>query len=144
MLAGTTLTLISPKQNYILFPTVISNFSYSYEDVFTTTQQPNPSCSKIIFYLLLWEKNKERDSTRLLIAGYTICQIANILSVYLSWFQLQKSQRFDFEQYTSDNIKKWPSRHLPVQSQQWKHQNNVWNRFKVNNNNNRTTSLTSF
>ena len=26
-----------------------------------------------------------------------------------------------------------PSRHLPVQSQHWKHQNNMWNPFKVNN-----------
>ena len=25
------------------------------------------------------------------------------------------------------------SRYLPVQSQQWKHQSNVWNLFKVNN-----------
>ena len=35
-------------------------------------------------------------------------------------------------------------RHLLVQSQQWKHQNNVWNLFKVNSKDTRTTSLTSF
>ena len=37
-----------------------------------------------------------------------------------------------------------PSRHLLVQSQQLKHQNNVWNMFKVNNKDSRTTSLTLF
>ena len=37
-----------------------------------------------------------------------------------------------------------PSWHLLVQSQQWKHQNNVWNMFKVNNKDTKTTSLTSF
>ena len=30
------------------------------------------------------------------------------------------------------------------QSQQWKHQDNVWNRFKVNNKDTRTTSMTLF
>ena len=30
------------------------------------------------------------------------------------------------------------SRHLPVQSQQWEHQSNVWNLFKVNNKDTRT------
>ena len=35
------------------------------------------------------------------------------------------------------------SRHLLVQSQQWRHQNNVWNLFQVNNKDNRTMSLTS-
>ena len=37
------------------------------------------------------------------------------------------------------------SRYSPVQSQQWKHQINVWNiMFKVNNKNTRTTSVMSF
>ena len=36
-----------------------------------------------------------------------------------------------------------PIHHLHVQSQQWKHQNNVWNLFKVNNKDYRTTSLTT-
>ena len=40
--------------------------------------------------------------------------------------------------------KTFPSRHILVQSQLWKHQNNVWNAFKVNNKENRTTSLTPF
>ena len=31
-----------------------------------------------------------------------------------------------------------------VQCQQWKHQNNVWNLFKVNNKDTRTASVTSF
>ena len=34
------------------------------------------------------------------------------------------------------------SRHLLVRSQQWKHENNVWNLFKVINKNIRTTSMT--
>ena len=37
-----------------------------------------------------------------------------------------------------------PSQQLLVQSQQWKHQNNVWNLFKINNDDTRTTSITSF
>ena len=37
-----------------------------------------------------------------------------------------------------------PSRHLLIQSQQRKYQNNVWNLFNVNNKDIRTTSLTSF
>ena len=36
------------------------------------------------------------------------------------------------------------SGHLLVQSQQWKHRNKVWNLFKVNNNDIRTKSVTSF
>ena len=36
------------------------------------------------------------------------------------------------------------SRHLLIQSQLWKHQKNVWNMFKVNNKDTRTTSLKSF
>ena len=35
-------------------------------------------------------------------------------------------------------------RHLLVQSQKWKHQNNVWNLLKVSNKTTRMTSLTSF
>ena len=38
----------------------------------------------------------------------------------------------------------WPSQHLLVQSQQWKHQKNVRNLFKVDNKDTRTTSMTSF
>ena len=38
----------------------------------------------------------------------------------------------------------FPSRHLLVQSQQWKHQSNVWNMFKVNNKDTRRSSLTSW
>ena len=34
--------------------------------------------------------------------------------------------------------------HVLAQSQQWKHQNNVWNLLKAKNNDNRATSLTSF
>lgn len=37
-----------------------------------------------------------------------------------------------------------PSRYLPVQSGQWKHLNNVWNLFKINNKDNKMTSVTSF
>ena len=36
-----------------------------------------------------------------------------------------------------------PSRLLLVQSQQWKHDSNLWNMFKVNNKSTRTTSVTS-
>ena len=36
------------------------------------------------------------------------------------------------------------SQHLLVPNQQWKHQNNVWNLFKVNNKDTRTTSMKSF
>ena len=40
----------------------------------------------------------------------------------------------------------WPrtSWHLLVQSQHWKHQNNVWNLYKVNNKDTRATSMMSF
>ena len=37
-----------------------------------------------------------------------------------------------------------PNQHLFVQSQQWKHQNNVWNLFKVSNKNTRRTSMPAF
>ena len=36
----------------------------------------------------------------------------------------------------------YPNRHLIVQCQQWEHQNNVWNLFKVNNKETRTTTFT--
>ena len=36
-----------------------------------------------------------------------------------------------------------PSLHVPVQSQQWKDQNNVYNLLKVTNKDTRKTSLTS-
>ena len=35
-------------------------------------------------------------------------------------------------------------RHLIVQSQQWKHQNDVWNLFKVTNKYNRTMQMMSY
>ena len=38
---------------------------------------------------------------------------------------------------------RWPSQHLLVQSKQWKHQNNGWNPFKVNNKKTRPTSMKS-
>ena len=38
-----------------------------------------------------------------------------------------------FEQVNFFTDTDWPSWHLFVQSQQWKHQNNVWNLLKVNN-----------
>ena len=38
----------------------------------------------------------------------------------------------------------YPSRHLLVQSQQWKHQKNVWNMLKVNNKGVETTLMVSF
>ena len=34
-----------------------------------------------------------------------------------------------------------PSRHLTVQTKHWKHQNNAWNMFKINNKDTRTTSM---
>ena len=34
-----------------------------------------------------------------------------------------------------------PSQHLLVQNQQWKHQKNIWNLFKVNNKDTGTTSF---
>ena len=37
-----------------------------------------------------------------------------------------------------------PSRHILVQSQQWKHQSNVWNLFKVNDKDIGTASLNPF
>ena len=42
------------------------------------------------------------------------------------------------------NPRKILSWHLVVQIQQWKHQNNVWNLFKVNNKDSRTTWTKSF
>ena len=63
----------------------MSDFSYSYEEVdlnlaalFITPQQPNPCCSVIFFLSVASRKSEERDMTRLLIAGYTIYQKANI------------------------------------------------------------------
>ena len=44
----------------------------------------------------------------------------------------------DFTVRSSDS----PSRHLLVQSQQWKHQSNVWSLFNFNNKDTRTTSMT--
>ena len=37
-----------------------------------------------------------------------------------------------------------PNRHLLAQTQQWKHQNNLWNLIKVKNKNTKSTPLTSF
>ena len=42
------------------------------------------------------------------------------------------------------NVLRYPNIHLLVQSQRWEHQENVWNLFKVNNKDTRTTSMTSF
>ena len=48
----------------------------------------------------------------------------------------------EFYQQTVSSLKqRKPSRNLLVQSQQGKHQNNVWNLFKVNNKDTRTTSV---
>ena len=59
-------------------------------------------------------------------------------------FTCSKSTVETSEQYSYDGIKKRLSRHLLAQSQSWKHQNNVWNRFKVNNNDSKKTPLMSF
>ena len=55
----------------------------------------------------------------------------------ISWSSLY----LDFFQLGQDN---YSSRHLLVEIQQWKHQKNVWNLFKVNNIDARMTSLKSF
>ena len=56
-----------------------------------------------------------------------------------------KSHSNDFSQKNSlkalSGLRK-PSQNLLVQSSQWKHQHNVWNLFKVNNKDTRTTLLT--
>ena len=52
---------------------------------------------------------------------------------YLVLLQSNFYPRFRFLRHQS--IKTWsiPSRHLIIQNQQWKHYNDVWNLFKVNN-----------
>ena len=45
---------------------------------------------------------------------------------------------------TSRSFKTYSNRHLYVQSQQWKHQNNLWNMLKIINKDARTISWTSF
>ena len=42
------------------------------------------------------------------------------------------------------NHRFWPSWHLLAPSQKWKHQNNMWNLFKVYNKDTRTTTTTFF
>ena len=55
----------------------------------------------------------------------------------MSFFALSLMFQFQFLQY-------WlPRRYLLIQSQQQRHQHNVWNWFKVNNKGNGTTSITS-
>ena len=46
--------------------------------------------------------------------------------------------------YFCIGIRYEPNRYLLVQSQQWKHQNNLWILFKVNNKDTKITSMTSF
>ena len=56
---------------------------------------------------------------------------------------LQKIRSF-FERTKQKSVKKnlaIPNRYLLVQSQQWKHQKSVWNMFKVNNKETRTTYM---
>ena len=38
-----------------------------------------------------------------------------------------------------DSFMDFPNQHLFVQSQQWKQHSNIWNLFKINNKNTRTT-----
>ena len=57
---------------------------------------------------------------------------------YSSW----KSFKLDNSMWSSRDLDH-PSRHLLVQKQQWKHQNNVWNLFKVNNKDTRRLVLVS-
>ena len=62
----------------------------------------------------------------------------------LETFQMAKHVTFlDFSGIlVFENFLKGPIQHLLVQSQQWKHQNNVPNMFKVNNKETRTTLMT--
>ena len=54
-------------------------------------------------------------------------------------FKLKLVQKFPKQIFLEDLLPSLleyyilPCRHLLVQSQQWKHQNNVWNMFKINN-----------
>ena len=67
---------------------------------------------------------------------------------------LDFNTRFFYKQHLISNARlklaknqakaKQPSRLLLVQNQQWKHQNNVWNLFKVTNKDSRTPSFKSF
>ena len=49
-----------------------------------------------------------------------------------------------FLQFFISTFIECPTQHLFVHSQQWKHHNNVWNLFIVNNKDTRKTSLTLF
>ena len=64
--------------------------------------------------------------------------VVNLVKVYKRWVFSGSMKSFP---------RSFSTRHLLVQSQPWKYQNNVWNLLsfnnKVNNKENRTTSLTS-
>ena len=57
--------------------------------------------------------------------------------IYIPW--KHKTQVFCFQR-----VERWTQPTFTFQSQQWKHQNNMWNLFDSNNKDIKTTSLTSF
>ena len=72
--------------------------------------------------------------------------VGNFEQVLASWSEVESmlGELFAFSSHNYVNDVKWfeiknckpvrlPRGHLLVQGQQWKHQNNVWNIFKVNN-----------
>ena len=73
---------------------------------------------------------------------------SNLRNVSLEKQLFRKKWNYFIKQkYLAENIEEWkhyPRWHLSGQSRQWKHQNNVWNLFKVDNRDIRTTSVTSF
>ena len=59
------------------------------------------------------------------------------------WARIRSYKHGFYTKALSNPWKVLPSRHLLVQSQQWKHQNNVWNLFKVNDKDFRIKSMMS-
>ena len=82
--------------------------------------QKLPNCSKIVEVFAFW----------------SIIQLTPCNSLSIGIVENTGPSCFFSTRHTS-----W---HLLVQSQEWKHQSNVWNRSQVNNKDTRTTSLTSW
>ena len=100
----------------------------------------------LIIFLLLEKKSDFRKNSSLnsLLKWKFAVLLWISCATESAWYNSRKFTILRERAFLTLYVETVTSRHLLVQSQQWKHQNNMWNLFKVNNKDTKTTSVTSF
>ena len=70
-------------------------------------------------------------------------EIKDKISFWQIYTDSRPNELINLQPNVEFRLQNYPRQHLLVKSQQWKHQNNNWNLFKVNNKDTTTTSMAS-